>query len=124
MTYADQRGSATLLATAMIGLLLLVAGALGVVGALVHAHRVAQAAADLAALAGASAPGRGEDPCTAAGTVAEANGASLDTCTVSGLDVRVHVTVTGPRWLDQTADLSAEARAGPATSAGTSGLPP
>ena len=64
---ADERGSATLLAVAMIGVLVLVGAALGVVGAMVHAHRVAQSAADLAALAGAEARGRGGDPCAGGG---------------------------------------------------------
>ena len=53
---ADQRGSATLLVLAMAGVLLLVGSALGVVAAMVRAHRVAQSAADLAALAGAQGP--------------------------------------------------------------------
>ena len=49
----DQSGAATLLVMAMAGVLLLLGAALAVVTALVAAHRVAQAAADLAALAGA-----------------------------------------------------------------------
>ena len=109
-----ERGSATLFAVAVIGLLVLVGAGLGVVGAMVHAHRVAQSAADLAALAGAAAAGRGGDPCAVAGSIAGANGASLDSCAVEGLDVRLQVTVPGPRWLGQRHDLSAQARAGPA----------
>jgi uncharacterized membrane protein len=58
-----ERGAATILVIAMAGVLLLVGSALGVVQAMVVAHRRAQAAADLAALAGASASMRGEDPC-------------------------------------------------------------
>jgi secretion/DNA translocation related TadE-like protein len=114
----DERGSATLFAVAMIGVLVLVGAALGVVGAMVHAHRVAQSAADLAALAGAEARGRGGDPCAAAGSVARANGASVDSCVVDGFDVRLQVTVAGPRWLGQRHDLSAQARAGPAVPPG------
>jgi secretion/DNA translocation related TadE-like protein len=109
-----ERGSATLFAVAVIGVLVLVGGALGVVAAMVHSHRVAQSAADLSALAGAQAQARGRDPCAAAATVAGANDAVLDSCAVDALDVRVHVTVTGPRWLGQHHDLSAQARAGPA----------
>jgi secretion/DNA translocation related TadE-like protein len=108
------RGSATLFAVAVIGLLVLVGAALGVVAAMVHAHRVAQSAADLSALAGAQARGRARDPCAAASVVATANGAVLESCAVEGLDVRVQVTVTGPHWLAQHHDLSAQARAGPA----------
>jgi secretion/DNA translocation related TadE-like protein len=109
----DERGSATLFAVAVIGVLVLVGAALGVVGEMIHAHRVAQSAADLAALAGAEARGRGRDPCAAAASIARANGASLDSCAVDGFDVRLQVTVTGPHWLGQRHDLSAQARAGP-----------
>jgi secretion/DNA translocation related TadE-like protein len=109
-----QRGSATLFAVAVVGLLALVGAALGVVGAMVHAHRVAQSAADLAALAGARAQARGGDPCAAATEIAQANGASVDSCAVEGYDVLLQVTVVGPRWLGQRHDLSAQARAGPA----------
>jgi secretion/DNA translocation related TadE-like protein len=108
------KGSATLFAVAVIGVLVLVGAALGVVAAMVQAHRVAQSAADLSAIAGAQARARGRDPCGAAAAVSSANGAVLDSCVVEGLDVRVQLTVTGPRWLGQDHDLSAQARAGPA----------
>jgi secretion/DNA translocation related TadE-like protein len=85
---------------------------------MVHAHRVAQSAADLAALAGAEARGRGRDPCATAASIALANGASLDSCVVEGFDVRLQVTVAGPHWLGQRHDLSAQARAGPAVPPG------
>ncbi|QSR24384.1 hypothetical protein CFH99_01945 [Nocardioides aromaticivorans] len=99
----------------MAGLLMLVGAAAGVVGAIVAAHRAAQSAADLTALAGAAtlADHAGRDPCAAAGEVAVANGATLASCTVEGSDVVVEVTVGGPRWLGQDQDLSAQARAGP-----------
>ena len=113
MRRREDSGSATLLAVAMIGVLVLVGGALGVVGAMVHAHRVAQSAADLAALAGAGAQARGADACSAATSIAGANGASVDSCVVDGFEVRLQVTVAGPRWLGQRHDLSAQARAGP-----------
>jgi secretion/DNA translocation related TadE-like protein len=110
---AEDRGSATLFAVAVIGVLVLVGAALGVVAAMVHAHRVAQSAADLAALAGARAHGEGADACAAAEVIAAANAAMLEGCAVEGLVVRVRVTVAGPRWLGQPHDLFAEARAGP-----------
>jgi secretion/DNA translocation related TadE-like protein len=109
-----QRGSATLFAVAVLGLLLLVGAALAVVAAMVQAHRVAQSAADLAALAAAEAAARGRDPCAAASRLAAANGASVDRCAVDGYDVTLQVTVDGPHWLGQRHDLSAQARAGPA----------
>jgi secretion/DNA translocation related TadE-like protein len=109
----SERGSATLFAVAVVGVLVLVGAALGVAGAMVHAHRMAQSAADLAALAGAQSRGRGADGCAAAAAVAEANGATVDSCAVEGFDVLLQVTVAGPRWLGQHHDLSAQARAGP-----------
>jgi secretion/DNA translocation related TadE-like protein len=109
----DARGSATPFAIACLGLLVLLAAALGVTTAMERAHRQAQAAADLAALAAARAVGRG-DPCAAGSGAATANGASLTSCLVAGREVRVGVEVEGPHWLGQRADLTAEARAGPA----------
>jgi len=114
VTRRAERGSATLFALALVGVLVLVGAALGVVAAMVHAHRVAQSAADLAALAGAEAQARGRDPCARAAELATANDARLDSCAVQGRDVRVQVTVAGPHWLGQHHDLSAQARAGPA----------
>jgi secretion/DNA translocation related TadE-like protein len=111
---SQERGSATLFAVAVIGVLVLVGAALGVVGAMIHAHRVAQSAADLSAIAAAQARARGRDPCAVASAVAGANRARLDSCAVEGFDVRVQVTVRGPHWLGQHHDLSAQARAGPA----------
>lgn len=109
----DQRGSATLLTVALLGLLLLVGAALGVVAAMVWSHRVAQSSADLAALAGATGLQQGADACSAAAGIADANGARLVSCSADGEEVLVEVTVTGPRWLGQQGDLSARARAGP-----------
>ncbi|WP_141014751.1 Rv3654c family TadE-like protein [Nocardioides sambongensis] len=110
-----ERGAATVLVVSLSAVLLLVGSGLGVVAAMVVDHRRAQAAADLAALAGASELGRGGDACRAAGAVAERNGGALTGCTLEGRDVLVAVTVSGPRWLGQTGDLSARARAGPAS---------
>ena len=66
----DQRGAASLLVVALLSVLLLVGAALGVVAAMVWAHRVAQSAADLAALAGAADLQEGEDACAAASRIA------------------------------------------------------
>ena len=106
-------GAATLLAVAVAGVLLLVGAALGVVGAMVAAHRQAQAAADLAALAGATAAARGDDACQSAEVVAKLNDATVVGCAVVGEAVTVEVRVPGPHWLGQEADLEARARAGP-----------
>ena len=115
----EERGAAALLALAMCGVLLLVGGALGVAGAMVVDHRRAQAAADLAALAGATALATGGDGCRAADDVARANDAELRECVADGLTVTVRVQVSGPRWLGQRGDLDATARAGPASVVGT-----
>lgn len=110
----EEVGGASLFAVSMVAVLLLLGAALGVVAAMVAAHRTAQGAADLAALAGATALQQGADGCVRAATVAEANGASVTACRTDGSDVWVDVLVTGPRWLGQVGDLSGRARAGPA----------
>ena len=112
---SDQRGAATLLVVTCAGLLLLVGSALGVVAAIVTAHRTAESAADLAALAGAAAHQQGGDGCARAAALANDNGARLTGCELTGGDVVVTVVVTGPRWLGQGSDLTAQARAGPSS---------
>jgi secretion/DNA translocation related TadE-like protein len=112
--HQHQRGSATLLVLAMGGVLMLLGAALAVVAAMVAAHRSAQSAADLAALAGAQGVRVGGDGCGSAARVATANAAQLVVCSVAGGTVDVEVRVVGPRWLGQTADLQARSRAGPA----------
>lgn len=111
-----QTGSATLLVLTMAGVLVTLGAALAVVVAMVAAHRGAQSAADLTALAGARAVAEGRDGCARAAEVAAANHARLAACTVSGRVVDVLVRVSGPHWLGQTADLTARSRAGPAPS--------
>ena len=116
MSGRPSRGAATVLVVALAGMLLLVGAAAAVVGAIVVAHRTAQAAADLSALAGAAtlAEHSGRDPCATAAEVAAANGGAVTSCRVEGQDVLVEVTVPGPRWLGQDHDLHAAARAGQA----------
>ena len=92
----DERGSGTVYALGVIAVLL--AAAVGIAG-LIQAQSAtgrARAAADLAAISGATvlssvvAPG---DPCAMAGRVAAANGASVSACSVAGEDVTVSVVV-------------------------------
>ncbi|MFT4286767.1 Rv3654c family TadE-like protein [Nocardioides sp.] len=109
-----ERGSAVPFAIAMIGLLLMIGNALGVVAAMFAAHRTAQAAADLAALAGARAAVTGGDACAESARIAAANGVRIDACSLTGDDVLVTVTAPGPHWFGAHADLQAQARAGPA----------
>ena len=108
-----EQGSASVLLLSFIATLIFVGAALGVVAALVRVHRTAAAAADLAALAGAQALARGADGCTTAQAIAQLNAATVTSCQVDERDVVIIVTARGPRWLGQTADLTAEARAGP-----------
>jgi secretion/DNA translocation related TadE-like protein len=108
-----ERGSALPFAVAAIGMLLMVGSALGVCGSLFARHRGAQSAADLGALAGATALQQGGDPCQEASDIAAANQAVMIACDVNGQDVVVAVRVDGPRWLGQRGDLTAQARAGP-----------
>jgi secretion/DNA translocation related TadE-like protein len=116
----DERGAATVLVLAMLGVLVTVGAGLALVVALVAAHRVAQSAADLAALAGAGEAAQGLDGCAGAARIATANGARLTACTVTattgGSVVDLSVEVSGPRWLGRSAELVARSRAGPAGS--------
>lgn len=109
----DERGSASMLVVVHLTVLVLLGCALAAVAGLVVDQRRAQSAADLAALAGATSLARGADGCAAAGSSAAANDARLTGCTVSGRDVRVEVSVPGPRWLGRTPSLVGRARAGP-----------
>ena len=118
-----ERGAGTVMALAIIAVLLVLAvGVVGLIQAQAAAGR-ARLAADLAALGGATAlsslvaPG---DPCAVAGTVAQANGATLTGCTVDGEDVTVHVAV-GVRVLGVGRTAAASARAGPAEPPGAAG---
>lgn len=110
----DERGAATLLVVALSGFLLAFGLALGSVAGVIRAHRGAEAAADLAALAGAAAQARGEDACSAAAAIATANGGRMRACRPIDSDVYVEVDVPGPGFLGRgTVDLTGRARAGP-----------
>jgi secretion/DNA translocation related TadE-like protein len=108
----DERGAAVVVGIALSGLLLVVASAsVGSVG-IVLAHRRAQAAADLAALAGAGALQHGADPCMAARAIAARNRAVLTRCRVDGASVLVATAVALPRALG-SGTIPARSRAGP-----------
>ena len=113
----DEHGAGSVLAIAMMGLLVTVTvAAAGVVG-IVAAHRIAQSAADLAALAGASALQDGGDACQQAATVAQRNRAHLDGCEVDGWNVSVVVSADTARLPGGALDLRARGRAGPVAGA-------
>ena len=105
-----ERGGATVLVVAMAGVLMFVMTGLAAAGGLVTAQRRAQAAADLAALAGAS---RLDDACAHSREVAAAHAAELEACRLDGDDVTVEVSVAGPRVPWRDVRVTAEARAGP-----------
>jgi secretion/DNA translocation related TadE-like protein len=108
-----QHGSASLLVVTLSGVVLLLGLAAAFVTATAAAHRRAQSAADLAALAGAVAQQRGDDACSGAADVARGNEAELLACEVLGEDVRVTVRVSSPELAGHTWEVQGRARAGP-----------
>lgn len=109
----DERGSALPLVVALGGLVMLIGLASAFTVATAVAHRRAQAAADLAALAGATALQRGRDPCAAAADVGSRNGADRVECRLAGADVLVTARLRGPRFSGLGWELVGRARAGP-----------
>jgi secretion/DNA translocation related TadE-like protein len=110
----DERGSATVLAAAMVAVLLSVTAAGAYLGSVVVARHRAQAAADLAALAAAAAlPSGVAAACTRATAVAHEMRVDDARCRVDGLDVVVtaRVRVFNTRFAGAA---QAAARAGPA----------
>ncbi len=108
----DEQGAGTVLAVAMIGLVVTVTvGTTGAVG-VVAGHRRAQSAADLSALAGATALQNGGDACPRASAIAGRNGTDLEACLVDGTEVVV-VVVRSVRLPGLPMDLRARSRAGP-----------
>ncbi|MDO5672938.1 MAG: flp pilus-assembly TadE/G-like family protein [Actinomycetaceae bacterium] len=112
-TLRQERGSGTVLALGTIGvaaICLLMCLALGAAGA-GRAH--AEAAADLAAVAGATALQGGRDACGVAGATAQMNGAQLEQCRVEGWDVVLVARYPTP-ILGVVRPALAQSRAGPA----------
>lgn len=118
----EERGSMTVVAAGLIGVMVLVLLAgLALTSTALAAHR-ARAAADLAALSAAIRVQQGAGPldaCSAAASIASRNAATLSGCTVSDAGVAttqtrclVHLTLPG---LGRVA--TAKARAGPVSDA-------
>jgi secretion/DNA translocation related TadE-like protein len=111
---ASDRGSSSLLVVGLIGVVLVITvGALALASAVVASHH-ARTAADLGALAGAMALRDGasrDQACAAAGSVAVANGAVLQSCAVD--DGRSLVVVTERRAAAWPVPATARSRAGP-----------
>jgi len=110
----DARGSATVLAVVMLGVVLTVAAGVAVLGAAVVDQRRVAAAADLGALAGATARQHGEPACAAAASVVARNGGRLTACAPTGQDVTVRAARPTRRILWLTWTVTSVARAGPA----------
>ena len=108
----SDRGSATVFVVIGLALVLFAGCAMAAVGGLVAAHRRAQSAADLAAIAGARALGTSREPCAAAAVVAAANAATIEDCRASSRDVTLTVSVAGPDLTGTLIRPRAVARAG------------
>jgi secretion/DNA translocation related TadE-like protein len=114
LSRANERGSATLVAVAMMAVLLAIALGGSLVGSAVIARHRAQSAADLAALAAARWVGSGpQAACTWASSVATVNHSRLVACTLDGLDVVVTVDVAVSLGRLGVGSARAAARAGP-----------
>ncbi|MDN5892987.1 MAG: flp pilus-assembly TadE/G-like family protein [Nocardioides sp.] len=109
----SESGSASMLVVSLIGVVLLLGMAAAFMTAGAAAHRRAQSGADLAALAGAVALQRGEDPCVAADRVAAENRARVTRCVVEDEDVVLEVDVESPEFGGHTFAIHGKARAGP-----------
>jgi secretion/DNA translocation related TadE-like protein len=109
-----QQGTATVLATALVGVLAVVATLVAVVGGAVTDQRRVESAADLGALAGASAAQRGEDGCAAADAMVSRNQARLTGCSSLGGTVTVHAARGTRPLLGLRFTVTSRARAGPA----------
>lgn len=109
----DESGVVTVWGVALIGLLTLLAVVAFAVTAVVAGHRRAQAAADLAALAGAGSLQHDRDGCRSAAHIARRNDAVLVSCAVEQWRVRVVVAVPVPGLLGREHRLRARALAGP-----------
>lgn len=110
----SEQGSSTVIVAGLISLLCVIGTAVLVIGMARTARHQADAAADLAALAAASALLEGgAAPCAAAADIATRNGANLTGCTIEGQTVRVAVSVPVNLGTWGLGEALARARAGP-----------
>lgn len=110
---ARQRGSASVLGIAFIGLLVTAALVGATCAAILVGQRRAAAGADLAALAGASALQHGRPGCAGAAAIARANHVRLMACAESGETITIEVTTGVVAALGSSWTVRARARAGP-----------
>lgn len=108
------RGSGTVYAAALAGVLIVITAAAAIIGKAHVAHRRAASAADLAALAAAQVLVDGSgDPCARATSVAGVNGAGVTACAIEGETVLITTSVPVDLGGLGLLDASASARAGP-----------
>lgn len=115
---SGELGSASVLGVQVIAMLAVVTLVCCGAAALVAAHRRAQTAADLGALAGATAIQQGAAACPAVARVVVGNHARLRACVVTGQTVQISVLVRTPVLMGHSRDLTSAARAGPTTGSG------
>lgn len=108
----DQCGAAVVVAIGLVAVLTFVAAVSVGTVAIVLAHRRAQVAADLGALAGAGALQQGADPCAAASRIVGRHHASVTRCVVDREMVVVSTAVVLLPALGG-GEVPARARAGP-----------
>jgi secretion/DNA translocation related TadE-like protein len=112
------RGSGTVLGLALVAVLLVMTLAVVGLARAVHARSTAQTAADLGALAAATAlhraGGPSADPCGVAAEVVAANDARLTACRAAGGEVEVTALATVGGGEGSGLVARATARAGPA----------
>lgn len=110
----SESGAASVPALVLASALVVLSAVLAVVVVAVDVRHRARAAADLAAVAAAQTWVRGGEPCSAAATVAEENGAWLRRCVVDsdavGIAVEVRHNLAGGAW---SASAQEESWAGP-----------
>jgi len=108
------RGSAAVLTVVLVGVLSAGALLLAAFGSAVVGQRRVESAADLGALAGASAAQRGEDACSTVAHVVTRNGAHMVSCSIAGDVVSVRASHPLRPLLGLRFTVSSRARAGPA----------
>ncbi|MDX6325300.1 MAG: hypothetical protein QOK15_1654 [Nocardioidaceae bacterium] len=118
MRWRDERGLAAPVLVALMAVLAFVTLAGAVVGRLVVEQRRAASAADLAALAGATAVQQGRAGCEVAAQSAASNGGRLEACGQAGDDIDLVVAVP-VHLVGRSVVVRARAHAGP-----VSGLAP
>ncbi|MGI8901620.1 MAG: Rv3654c family TadE-like protein [Nocardioides sp.] len=111
----DDSGTATVLVMPLLGIVVLAAVLVSLLGSLLVAQRRVQAAADLSALAGASAASRAGDACASAARLSRRNGADLVTCRLEGREIWLEVALEVTGLLGRSVTVRAQARAGPAS---------